>query len=87
MTFIPAKIFSRDEFPDNSVEESHLRKLYSFECLQNGKVRFCLDRHPHYFHGVSKGGPSSAFRTITILYELDIEKEGIIEISLNKVVA
>jgi len=46
-------MFSRDEFPDNSVEKRHLQKLYSFECLSNGKVRFYLDRQPHYFHGVS----------------------------------
>ena len=75
------KIFSMGEFPDNSVGKRHLQKLYGFECLSNGKVRFRLDRHPHAFGFASLGMPSSAFCTITYLYELDTEKNTIIEIN------
>ena len=74
------KIFERNEFPDYSVERKHLRKLYGFECLPNDKFRFCLDRHPHAFGFSSLGMPSSAYRTITIVYELDMEMDEIIEI-------
>ena len=74
------KIFDRGDFPDYSVKLKHIRKIYDLEVLSDNKVRFKLDRHPHAFGFASLGMPSSAYRTITILYELDTEKNEIVEI-------
>ncbi len=74
------ELFRRGGFPDQSVKERHLQKLYDFEVLSDNKIRFKLDRHPHAFGFSSLGTPSSAYHTITYLYELDTEKNTIIKI-------
>jgi hypothetical protein len=78
------KIIEDGEFPDDSFEIRHLRKVSEFERIGKNKVRFRIERHPHLFHRTSLGRPSSAYVPTVCIYEFDLRNNKVIDVEAKE---
>ncbi len=67
-------LIERGDFPDDSVSTRHWNRIDLIKCEGN-KFQFYIDRHPHLFSRSSVGKASTAFVTISYLYEYDFNTD------------